>query len=1393
MISIKNKLPALALGIATLLLAEVANAQTNWTQVTPAAPWSPRGQFGAVAFNNQLWVMGGTSIIWYSSDVWSPWYFNDVWSSPDGTNWVQATGGAPWSARDNFAAVAFNGQMWVLGGFANGNFNDVWASPDGTNWTQVTSAAPWGPRYGLEVVAFNGQMWVLGGNSSGNRNDVWSSADGTNWTQVTSAAPWAGRNDFGAIVFNGQMWVLGGSGDNSAVFGDAWSSTDGVNWTEVTNAAPWGPRENFGAVTLNRQPCVLGGYNGNNSLHDVWSSSDGTNWTQVTAVAPWSPRSSFGCAALNGHVAWVMGGVDGSGGFLNDIWSAVSLLAASFTAAPSNGFAPLSVTFTDTSTGPITNWFWDFGDGNTTNFTAATNPTHTYGLGIYTVTLVVSGPGGVSTNTQPNCILAAIPDTISTISSPSAGGTTAGGGAYTNGSTVTVCATPNTCYSFVNWTDPGGNVLSSSACCSFTATSDTNIVANFAPIAYTVSTSSHPPCDWGSTTGGGTYACNSTVTVCATPAPCYNFVAWADQSANWLSTSNCYTFTPSSNTNLVAGFEQRGPFLVYARSSPASGGSISNQVSYACVVTTAADVTVCATPSNCYSFVNWTDQNNNVLSTSMCYTFAPTNNCIRACDILLFANFAPALYYTITTSSSPAGGGSTSGGGTYCGSSVTVCATPNACYSFVNWTDQNSNVVSTSACYSFTAAGNQTLVANFTLNQYTVTAGSSPAGGGSTSGAGTYGCGSNATVCATTNACYNFVNWTDQNSNVVSTSACYPFTAASNETLVANFTVNSLPTNSSLTNLWIFTNGLDGAAPYAGLVQGSDSNFYGTTYGSGSGPSANGTVFKISSGGVLTNLWSFTGDIDGANPLSGLVQGSDGNFYGTTSEGGASGYGTVFRIGPSSSLTNLWEFTGGSDGANPVGGLVQGSDGNFYGTTYYGGNTNLNYGSGYGTVFKISSSGSLTNLWSFTSGIDGANPYAGLVQGNDGNLYGTTSGSGSGPSAYGTVFRISPGGSLSNLWSFTGGTDGASPYAGLVQGSDSNFYGTTYGSGSGPSPYGTVFGISPSGSLSNLWSFTGGTDGANPYAGLVQGSDGNFYGTTYYGGANSNGTVFWISPSGSLSNLWSFTGCGDAANPYAGLVLGNDGNLYGTTSGSGSGPSAYGTVFKLSIVQVCSFSIGTTNATFGPTGGIGAVDVTASSTNCSWATSDTNSFIAITAGSSGSGSGTVSYAVAVNSNTTARTGTLMIAGLPFTVTQASGDSVGDGIPDWWRAQYFSNVSTNGTTTNGQSCATCDADGIGQNNLFKYIAGLDPTNPASVLVLNIASTNHPSQNNLFFTPLALGRIYTPQFSTDLTSGVWLPLTTYIGPLTNNNGNQVTITDTNPIPPQEFYRIQISLPQ
>ena len=364
----------------------------------------------------------------------------------------------------------------------------------------------------------------------------------------------------------------------------------------------------------------------------------------------------------------------------------------------------------------------------------------------------------------------------------------------------------------------------------------------------------------------------------------------------------------------------------------------------------------------------------------------------------------------------------------------------------------------------------------------------------------------------------------------------------------AVFLLSPQPTHANSIPLYSFSAG-DGANPYAGLVQGNDGNFYGTTLFGGA--SGYGTVFKITAAGSVTTLYNFSNS-DGSAPYAGLVQGSDGNFYGTTAQGGASSYGTVFKITPGGSLTALHSFSYYGDGAVPYAGLVQGNDGNFYGTTFYGGD------GGGGTVFKITSGGSLTTLYSF-SGNDGSSPRAGLVQGTDGDFYGTTVFGG--PSGGGTVFRITSGGSLTTLYSFSAGGH-ANPEGALVQGGDGNFYGTTDDVGS-DTDIGTVFKITPGGSLTTLHSFNY-SDGQYPEAALVEGSDGNFYGTTNNGGAfaASWGTVFKITSGGSLTTLYSFSGS-DGANPSCALVQGSDGNFYGTTNGGGAGGG--GTVFKITV------------------------------------------------------------------------------------------------------------------------------------------------------------------------------------------------------------------------------------
>jgi uncharacterized repeat protein (TIGR03803 family) len=357
-----------------------------------------------------------------------------------------------------------------------------------------------------------------------------------------------------------------------------------------------------------------------------------------------------------------------------------------------------------------------------------------------------------------------------------------------------------------------------------------------------------------------------------------------------------------------------------------------------------------------------------------------------------------------------------------------------------------------------------------------------------------------------------------------------------------------------LTTLHSF-NGGDGRAPEATLVQGSDGNFYGTTPLGGA--HAKGTVFKIDSTGNLTTLHSFSGfPADGAVPVAGLVQGSDGNFYGTTASGGAFYQGTIFRITSSGAITVLHSFNSFfSEGAVPIARLMQASDGNFYGATTLGGAHHK------GTIFKIDAAGAFTTLHSFSgSPSEGASPVAALVQGSGGDFYGTTASGGE--HFQGTVFRITSSGTLTVLHSFSGSpAQGAVPFAALVQGSDGNFYGTT--ALGGAHFKGTVFKIDSTGSLTTLHSFSGSPgDGANPVAGLVQGSDGNFYGTTALGGTHSRGTVFSIDAAGSLTTLHSFSGSpGEGALPFAGLVQGSDGNFYGTTALGGT--HGAGTVFNL--------------------------------------------------------------------------------------------------------------------------------------------------------------------------------------------------------------------------------------
>ena len=360
----------------------------------------------------------------------------------------------------------------------------------------------------------------------------------------------------------------------------------------------------------------------------------------------------------------------------------------------------------------------------------------------------------------------------------------------------------------------------------------------------------------------------------------------------------------------------------------------------------------------------------------------------------------------------------------------------------------------------------------------------------------------------------------------------------------------------TFTVLYSFKGAADGGFAYAGVVRDGVGNLYGATYQGGA--SGLGAVYKVDTTGKETVLYSFAGGSDGGNPHAGLVRDSAGNLYGTTAYGGSGGCsggcGIVFKVDKTNKESVLHEFTGPPDGERPYAGLVRDSAGNLYGTTYGGG------ASGFGTVFKLNTTGTETVLHSFTGlPADGENPFAGLVRGSAGNLYGTTLNGGT--FGYGTIFKLDATDKETVLYSFTGFADGGFPYSGyLVRDGSGNLYGTTYQGGA--YNRGTVFKLDKTNKETVLHSFAGGTaDGEFPYAGLVRDTSGNLYGTTYQGGASGWGTVFKVDGTDKETLLHSFEYPSDGGYPYAGLVRDTAGNLYGATENGG--PAGAGTVFKL--------------------------------------------------------------------------------------------------------------------------------------------------------------------------------------------------------------------------------------
>ncbi len=369
-----------------------------------------------------------------------------------------------------------------------------------------------------------------------------------------------------------------------------------------------------------------------------------------------------------------------------------------------------------------------------------------------------------------------------------------------------------------------------------------------------------------------------------------------------------------------------------------------------------------------------------------------------------------------------------------------------------------------------------------------------------------------------------------------------------------------------------------GAYPEGPLAQGVDGNLYGATTFGGSTTLSQGSIFDVTPSGTLTTIYNFCSKKhcnDGSEPSPGLLLAADGNFYGLGFNSGLHGSGTIFRVTPAGKQSTIYNFcslTNCADGGEPEAWLTQGTNG-FYGVTGGGG------AYGFGTVFVISPTGTLTTLHSFcprgdgSNCPDGRNPLTGLIQASNGNFYGTTNQGGVNGPLGGTIFEITPAGQLTTLYSFCSQTscaDGATPAA-LSQGTNGNLYGVTYGGGTtgcNGNGCGTIFEMTPAGKLTTLYTFcqnSGCLDGWGPSS-ITQGSDGNFYGISV-GGTFDQGTIFRITPSGMFTSLYSFctseTTCPEGRLPETGLSQATDGNFYGVTVADGA--YGYGTVFQLSM------------------------------------------------------------------------------------------------------------------------------------------------------------------------------------------------------------------------------------
>ncbi len=650
-------------------------------------------------------------------------------------------------------------------------------------------------------------------------------------------------------------------------------------------------------------------------------------------------------------------------------------------------------------------------------------------------------------------------------------------------------------------------------------------------------------------TASGTYTVDSTgaVTISLDNEMLYGYIVGSGK-LEFISTgSTPNVFVQTSNSTLTVSTSGSG-------SVTSTDGFINCPGTCTHSYSPGTPVTLNATPASGSIFVGWS---------GACTGTGPCNITMTQ-SLSVTATFSQFSILTVSTNGS--GTVSSTDGDINCpgtcgysypiNTPVTLNAAPAQGWSFAGWSGACSG---TGSC-NLTMTQDLSATARFTQNpgNYSLTV-STSGSGTVTSTDGLINCPGTCSYTYASNAPVTLNASPAQGGMFSGWSGACSGTGSCNITMTQNLAVTATFTGQPDTVMHSFGNGNDGQNPVANLISDSAGNLYGTT--SVGGMYAKGTVFEVSPNGAETILHSFGNGNDGQMPFGNLVFDSSGNLYGTTSAGGANGMGTVFELSPNGAETVLYSFGSGGDGQNPYAGLIFDTSGNLYGTTLNGGT----YGGG--TAFELSPNGAggwtETVLYSFGNGNDGRNPYAGLIFDSAGNLYGTTSAGGT--SGKGTAFELSPNAASNGccreilVYTFGTGTDGASPYAGLVFDTSGNLYGTTANGGTYSG--GTAFELSPSGgggfTETGLYSFGNGTDGANPYAGLVLDSSGNLYGTTKNGGLYAGGTVFELLPN-SASNgccreklVYHFGNGSDGKNPLAGLIFSASGTLYGTTVNGG--------------------------------------------------------------------------------------------------------------------------------------------------------------------------------------------------------------------------------------------------